>query len=166
MAKLFENNSTQLVSPVTFIIGNGFDIGLGMKTRYSDVYDEYVKTPSATEVIRAFKEELSNRTPYNKWSDFEMGMAEYAKTLASEDELVECVRDFKGHMVRHLEAENKRKVDLIRDKVYADQLVRELDRSLDQFYAGFAPNVRTQLSQLIGGLFRNTTSLHSTIQVY
>lgn len=66
MAKLFENNSTQLVSPVTFIIGNGFDIGLGMKTRYSDVYDEYVKTPSATEVIRAFKEELSNRTPYDK----------------------------------------------------------------------------------------------------
>ena len=76
MDKLFENNSRIFTLPVTFIIGNGFDIGLGMKTRYGDVYDEYVKTPSATEVIKAFKKDLSQRTPYDKWSDFEMGMAE------------------------------------------------------------------------------------------
>lgn len=150
MAKLFENNSPRLTPPVTFIIGNGFDIGLGMKTKYSDVYDAYVKTPSTTEVIRAFKEDLSSRTPYDKWSDFEMGMAEYAKTLSSENELVECVRDFKGYMVQHLRAENQRLVDLIRDEAYADHLVRELDRSFERFHEGFAPNITAQLGQLIG----------------
>lgn len=153
MAKLFENNSTRLSSPVTFIIGNGFDIGLGMKTRYSDIYDGYVKTPSASSVIQKFKEDLSQRTLYDKWSDFEMGMAEYAKTLASEDELVECVRDFKGYMVQHLRAENQRLTDLIRDKVYAEHLVQELDRSFDRFHEGFAPNITTLLGQLIGGSF-------------
>ena len=153
MVKLFENNTTRLSSPVTFIIGNGFDIGLGMKTKYSDMYEEYVKTPSATTVIRAFKDNLSSRTPYDKWSDFEMGMAEYAKILASEDELVECVRDFKGYMVQHLQSENQRLVDLIQDKAYANQLVRELDHSLEQFHAGFTPNITAQLSQLIGGPF-------------
>ena len=28
---------------VTFILGNGFDLSLGLKTRYADVYEEYVK---------------------------------------------------------------------------------------------------------------------------
>lgn len=30
--------------PILFIIGNGFDLGLGMKTRYEDVYDGYIHT--------------------------------------------------------------------------------------------------------------------------
>ena len=144
------NNSSNQSSPVTFIIGNGFDIGLGMKTKYSDIYDEYIKTPSPTAVIKAFKDDLSRRTPYDKWSDFEMGMAEYAKTLSSEDELIECVRNFKGHMVRHLQTENQRMVDLIRDKAYIPHLMQELNHSLGEFYEGFSPNVISQLLQLTG----------------
>ena len=27
---------------VTFMIGNGFDLRLGMKTRYTDMYDGYI----------------------------------------------------------------------------------------------------------------------------
>lgn len=153
MARLFENNTLHKSSPVTFIIGNGFDLGLNMRTRYSDVYEGYVKTPSATAVIETFKDNLTNRTPYDKWSDFEMGMAQYAKTLSSEAELIECVRDFKGYMVRHLQSENQKIASLIQDKAYADGLVKELDRSLDQFYKGFSPNITNQLSQLIGNPF-------------
>lgn len=26
---------------ITFLIGNGFDIGIGLKTRYEDFYKEY-----------------------------------------------------------------------------------------------------------------------------
>ena len=156
MAKLFENNSKALTLPVTFIIGNGFDIGLGMKTRYCDVYDEYVKTPSATDVIKSFKEDLSQRTPYDKWSDFEMGMAEYAKTLKGEDEFLECVRDFKGYMVQHLQSENQRIVNLIRNQNYFEnfKLIRELERSLDEFHKGFSPNIINQLSQLMDDSFK------------
>ena len=28
---------------ITFLLGNGFDIGLGMPTRYEDFYKEYCK---------------------------------------------------------------------------------------------------------------------------
>lgn len=154
MAKLFENNTPAKPSPVTFIIGNGFDLGLNMKTSYSDVYDTYVKTSSATTAIKLFKEELSRRTKYDKWSDFEMGMADYAATLSSEAELIECVRDFKSHMVQHLQSENRRMLELIREGAYATHLIKELDRSFEQFHFGFAPNVRNQLSQLIGDPFQ------------
>lgn len=30
---------------VTFMIGNGFDLRLGMRTRYADMYTGYVNTP-------------------------------------------------------------------------------------------------------------------------
>ena len=96
MVKLFENN-TQKDSVITFILGNGFDLSLHMETSYSDVYNTYVDTPSSSEVIVAFKNELKKRKPFDKWSDFEMGMAEYAESLSSEEELIECVRDFKQH---------------------------------------------------------------------
>jgi hypothetical protein len=28
---------------ITFILGNGFDLNLGLKTRYTDFYPEYIK---------------------------------------------------------------------------------------------------------------------------
>ena len=79
--------------PILFIIGNGFDLGLGMKTRYEDVYDGYIHTSPKSQAIEAFKAELSKRKPYDKWSDFEMGMAEYARTVSTEDEFIACIRD-------------------------------------------------------------------------
>ena len=85
MKKIFEN-STQREPVITFILGNGFDLSLHMKTGYSHVYSTYVDTPSSSYTIAAFKSELRNRTPFDKWSDFEMGMAEYAQSLSSEEE--------------------------------------------------------------------------------
>ncbi|MBK7465948.1 MAG: hypothetical protein IPJ43_03540 [Saprospiraceae bacterium] len=37
---------------ILYIIGNGFDINLGMKTRYSDFYTYYKTTNSKSEAIQ------------------------------------------------------------------------------------------------------------------
>lgn len=135
---------------VTFILGNGFDLGLGLRTSYNDVYESYVKYKSDDNAnIRRFKAELSNRKPYDKWSDFEMGMAEYAKELSSEEEFIECIRDFKQHMVEHLREENETiiKIPLNSDDVKI--LLKELDRSKITFYQGLTPNVMNQIKKLI-----------------
>lgn len=137
-------------SSILFLIGNGFDLGLNMKTSYADVYETYVKTPSKSEVIQNFKNELSKRKPLDKWSDFEMGMADYAKTLSNESELIECVRDFKSHMVEHLQAENDKMLSLIKscDNVY--KIFRELNKSFTEFYSSLTPNDQAKLNQVIG----------------
>lgn len=96
----------------------------------------YVKDMQGTDAIKAFKTNLSQREPFDKWSDFEMGMAEYANTLSSESELIECVRDFKTHMVNHLKNENQKMIEVIKEgrpKIILD----ELGRSFNQFYDGF-----------------------------
>lgn len=148
MMKQSQNNQLPNESPVLFIIGNGFDLGLDMKTQYEDVYMSYIKTPSKSDVISTFKRALQERTPYDKWSDFEMGMAEYAKTLMNEAELIECVRDFKGHMVGHLQDENQKIIELIRKADYTNGLIKELDRSFEGFYSCFPPNLKRELDKI------------------
>ena len=44
---------------VTFMIGNGFDLGIGLRTAYSDFYKVYCKTNSKdSPEVRKFKSEL------------------------------------------------------------------------------------------------------------
>ncbi len=82
------------------ILGNGFDINCGLKTRYRDVYDEYIITESDSKTIKDFKDNISK--DFKTWADFELGMAEYAKLLNSEDELMECVNDFNYFMHNYM----------------------------------------------------------------
>lgn len=154
MVKLFENN-TQKDPVITFILGNGFDLSLHMETSYSHVYNTYVDTPSSSEVIVAFKNELKKRKPFDKWSDFEMGMAEYAESLSSEEELIECVRDFKQHMVSHLINEDQQLERIIQGGFYNSQLVKELDRSFENFHGGFSPNIKAEFERLTDKEFWN-----------
>ena len=145
------NDDTSKECKITFIIGNGFDLGLGMKTKYTDVYGGYIKTPSKSETITRFKEDLQKdgRNNYKNWSDFEMGMAEYAKTLSSEEELVECVRDFKDYMVKHLQSENDKIAKLIADKEDYRNVANEFSRSIKKFYEGLIPNDASQIKEMM-----------------
>ena len=65
---------------ITFMIGNGFDLHLGMKTRFTDMYEGYIQSPSEDIVIQRFKEDLKESAGerYEKWSDFEIAMAAHA----------------------------------------------------------------------------------------
>lgn len=138
---------------VLFIIGNGFDLSMGMKTKYEDMYESYFNIPSLSGTIEQFKQTLSKQEPYSKWSDFEMGMAEYAQTLSSEEQFVECVRDFKSHMVQHLQIENQKIIAAINNSDYTDKLLGELDRSFEEFHICFSPNVIRQINSLVSVLF-------------
>ena len=90
---------------VTFLIGNGFDLACGMQTSYPAVYEEYIKTPSATPIIEQFKADLiKNKTKENwgNWSDFEMGMAQYAEKFDNEQDFITCIADFKKFLRGYL----------------------------------------------------------------
>ena len=62
---------------ITFLLGNGFDIGLGLETGYENFYDKYsVILPTDNKNINSFKTMLQDRNLDDKkkiidWSDFE-----------------------------------------------------------------------------------------------
>lgn len=133
---------------ITFIIGNGFDLNLQMKTRYADIYESYVTSPSRTSVIAEFKKDLGNYSQCNKWADFEMGMAEYARTLPDENSFVECIRDFKKHMVDYLEVENERIAEKIFSPNNEPRVVFALEKALHHFHERLTPNAMNQIADL------------------
>lgn len=149
------NEVTTKEKSITFIIGNGFDLGLGLKTRYVDVYNKYIKTDSSSDSIAQFKKELKSKASnnYKKWSDFEMGMAEYAKTFPSEKEFVECIRDFKKHMVEHLIQENERFLETAKSTQNEYGIAKELQRSLECFYEGLTPNDIEKIKPVVDAPF-------------
>ncbi len=154
---------------ITFIFGNGLDLGLEMKTKYTDVYDDYIKSQSSSDIIAHFKKELKSKANnnYENWSDFEMGMASYAKTLETENELVECVRDFKGFMVKHLEKENKKILEQFGNIANNRAFHQEVNRSFNEFYHGLIPNDITQIKSVIGEntIVRNYITFNYTMSL-
>ncbi len=135
-----------------FMIGNGFDLNCGLKTRYIDVYNEYIKTESLTENISKFKKDISDN--YSTWSDFEMGMSKYAQVFDSEQNFVECVDDFRTFLKLYLENEEKSFIDLISHSSVADDINNEIKKSLIYFYNGITKNIDLEMINRRAGEIR------------
>lgn len=76
---------------IVFIIGNGFDINLNLKTKYSDFYNHYKTIKSENELIRTLKENISSDLP--NWSDMEVALGKYTKNFKSLTEFEEVFDD-------------------------------------------------------------------------
>lgn len=110
MPNVFDNSYK-----ITYMVGNGFDLGCGLKSRFDDTYKIYVEDRSNdNKTISDFKDNITrhissvaqNRTSQDiNWSDFEMGMAKYAEELSSEAEFVECVRNYSLFLTDYLRNE-------------------------------------------------------------
>ncbi len=96
---------------VTFLIGNGFDLQLGLNTNYSQFLDWYVIKPSEDKDIALFRHRLeSERGQSLWWSDAEVAMGvmfgEYTKQNI--EKYYKCIRDFKQQLVAYLRLEQEK----------------------------------------------------------
>lgn len=140
---------------ITFLIGNGFDLRLGMKTRFTDMYIEYLETESPSLVIENFKTMIKLDAPngYPTWSDFEMAMGKAISNFGSEDDFVSCIRDFKSFMVTYLLKEEKKFLENIPSWDTKTLLVKELQLSMTTFYKGQTPNVQNIIDKMKDDVF-------------
>lgn len=79
---------------ITYIIGNGFDINLGLKTGYADFYKWYVDRDRemTPEVVRTFRSEINDFIKENRkkeddtidWSDMELALGQYTEKVPRE----------------------------------------------------------------------------------
>lgn len=98
---------------ITFLIGNGFDIGLGLKTRYEDFYGDYSIIDEKDSVhIKNFKRMLVKKDSEKEekiidWSDFEKAFGEYSTQFSLADKYlyIDCFEDFVTKFNLYLEKE-------------------------------------------------------------
>lgn len=100
---------------ITVLVGNGFDISLGVKSSYGDFYKWYCDLPSDVEHIASFrkniKEEMLSDIPNEErtWADFEVGLGKYTANFTKEtaEDFLDCYEDAQENVREYLlEQEN------------------------------------------------------------
>ena len=112
---------------ILFLIGNGFDINLGLRTRYVDFYDYFQKHASKNNVIYQWMETDGDK---ENWSDLELALGEKIKSI--DENAVEAFMDaheeLDSLLLEYLE-EEQGKYSVEKTK---DVIIRELVRSLKE----------------------------------
>jgi hypothetical protein len=153
---------------VTFLVGNGFDLNVGLNTRFRDVLKFYLKEKNtlpqtgnvlvnASQIvtkefttdqrIKKFKEDIRN--DFENWSDFEKHIGHYTKKYSNVnvDDFCFCIKNFKEALVEYLKNEEKR----IDYELHKDNIVKILNKSIINFYDGL--NIVSK--ELFRGIIKN-----------
>lgn len=85
---------------IVYLIGNGFDLNLGLSTRYSDFYNYYSSKDTTSELITTLKNKIS--TDYKNWSDLEMALGNYTNNLNSIEEFEDIFDDILDNLGDYL----------------------------------------------------------------
>lgn len=112
---------------ITFLIGNGFDLNLGMQTRFKDFCAHIKKenTDSDNEIIKTIKDE-----PIELWSDMERRLGQYCNSDNVKDErrYLDEKLNLEQELEKYLEAQQKPVIEKIKKepKIYADEFIRSV----------------------------------------
>lgn len=118
---------------VTFLIGNGFDLNLGLGTGFKAFLKYYLKkeaidpqTQKKDDDIEAFKRLISADIDY--WSALEKALGEMTNIspLNNADGLIKCKRDLDRCLREYLILQQAR-VEYPEDKKYAQEMVNSID---------------------------------------
>ena len=90
---------------VTFLIGNGFDLGLGLKTSYRDFLEYYKKLPSSSALIKKFKDNIAEND--STWADTEIAFGQYCSNFSTREEYEECHDDIIKCLSKYLSIQEK-----------------------------------------------------------
>ena len=88
---------------VLFILGNGFDINLGLKTGYQDFYEYYcMDVEDESQQISDFKKSIID-SRYDFWSDLEIGLGQNTNNYLSVDDFDEVTDSILSSLSSYLE---------------------------------------------------------------
>jgi len=123
---------------ITFLIGNGFDLNVGLDTRYTDFYEYYIKNNPDDTLAKAID------ANYIYWSDLELGLGRYTEQVRAEDEdsFWDSEENLEQELANFLEIQMNR-VN-IGDDVIKTETALEMQRSLNEFHKKL-PELQQQL---------------------
>lgn len=134
---------------ITVLVGNGFDISLGIKSSYGDFYKWYCAQKSDMAHIQKFrddiKEDMSRNVPAEEktWADFEMGLGKYTENFQPDnvDEFIECLEDAQENIRDYLQSEQ----DKFSTDIFTDESLSTLRQRLKDFTSGLQEIERDEI---------------------
>lgn len=90
---------------ILYLIGNGFDINIGLKTSYKDFYKYYKRLPSDSDNIKKLKDCISPED--DLWSNLELALGKYCSTLYDDaNDFIEALIDISTQLREYISQEN------------------------------------------------------------
>lgn len=116
---------------VTLILGNGFDLNMGLPTSYSDFYQYYLEADSPIKGVDFIKDRIKNEP--KTWADLEKALgditAEYSDKVSEFDAVFSNVRNELEYYLKAIDEYDIPKFDIWASRFLCDVL--EVDRYLD-----------------------------------
>lgn len=132
---------------ITFLIGNGFDINLGLNTKYSDFYPYFIGKATETYMIRAWlkKDELL-------WADLEEQLGKKLENVEKSklEKFYEDKAELDRLLLEYLKQEQKKVSIKIKEKEIADKF----GKSLMNFYDNLSEADRNSITSTCN-IYRN-----------
>lgn len=159
---------------ILLIIGNGFDLNLGLPTSFKDFLRYYVKVgvEHPSDNVRKLKNFI--QADIEQWSDLELKLGEITSEYSTPEDFSEAFRDIRDELSRYLEC-----VDLLliaNAKSAAERMLRDLadvDQLLDipykskywKFLENVSENDRVEVNIMTFNYTRTFERLSRVLQV-
>lgn len=145
---------------ITYLIGNGFDLNLGLNTKYTDFIEIYQNLVSGNVVIDSFRLRVESDLPL--WSNAELAFGKSTKDFTNATEFCDCHENFCTELANYLKTQESR---LYFEKL-GEIIPKLFSGSIRQYTAGFREEQRQQiescLSAVSGGIVYNFISFNYT----
>lgn len=129
---------------ITFLIGNGFDLKLGMKTKYSDFYNYYKSIHSENNTISTFKKNIDVKN--DTWADLELALGKYLANIPDDEDAITLYNDVKTELSKYITSQeslhscsDSNKDAIIDDLMYPEKYFRVAEKT-NIIHRGKTPN--------------------------
>lgn len=114
---------------ITFMIGNGFDVGIGLKSKFKDFFPIYkILSEDKDEQIKKFSEDINK--DIDTWADFEKELGVYTTQFTKETKqiFIERLKDFESDFINYLTEQEK-------GLVFNDEIGLSFRKALTNYYS-------------------------------
>lgn len=136
---------------ITFLIGNGFDLNIGLKTSYNDFYQYYIKKHPDDMLAKSIKNNI------NLWSNLELKLGEYTEQIKPEEEEAfwNSEENLEQELANYLE--NQMELVKINNDIKRTETAFEMQRSLTEFSHELPENIQQQIHNLFNSIRESIT---------
>lgn len=145
---------------ITYLIGNGFDLNLGLETKYTDFIKVYKNQVMSDKKIEDFRWRVAANLAL--WSNAELAFGKCTKDFINVSEFCDCHEDFCIELASYLEEQEAR----LHFDDLGDIIPKIFVQSIQAYYTGFREEQRQQIQNCInsvaGGLIYSFISFNYT----
>ena len=118
---------------ILYLIGNGFDLNLGMNTRYIDFYNYYQTVKARSNVVIELKERIS--ADLKNWSDLEIAFGQHTQYIKTTEDFDVLYADLEDNLADYLHKQVNKfdfsKIDtekFYKDLIYPESHLTQADK--------------------------------------